>query len=50
MGAFDITPALEKSIRKNYQSAGIKEEYTLPEPLNRGYVLSVEMKTQAKCF
>jgi hypothetical protein len=43
MGAFDITPALgEKYVAKITSPAGIKEEYTLPEPLNRGYVLSVE--------
>jgi len=43
MGAFEITPALgETYTAKITNPVGIKEEYTLPEPLNRGYVLSVE--------
>jgi len=43
MGSFEINPALgEKYIAKITNPAGILEEYTLPEPLDRGYVLSVE--------
>lgn len=43
MGAFEITPALgEKYIAKITSPAGVNEEYTLPEPLDRGYVMSVE--------
>ncbi|MBI4945530.1 MAG: carboxypeptidase-like regulatory domain-containing protein [Bacteroidetes bacterium] len=47
MGAFEITPALgEKYVAKITSPAGIKEEYVLPEPLARGYVLSVERSDQ----
>lgn len=43
MGAFEITPALgETYTAKITNPVGIKEEYVLPEPLARGYVLSVE--------
>lgn len=43
MGAFEITPALgEIYTAKITNPVGIKEEYKLPEPLNRGYVLGVE--------
>jgi hypothetical protein len=42
MGAFEITPALgENYIAKITNPAGIEEEYALPEPLARGYVVSV---------
>ncbi|TAL62483.1 MAG: hypothetical protein EPN85_02635 [Bacteroidetes bacterium] len=43
MGAFKLTPALEeKYIAKITNPVGIKEEYVLPEPLDRGYVVAVE--------
>ncbi|MBI4930922.1 MAG: hypothetical protein HY841_09185 [Bacteroidetes bacterium] len=43
MGAFEITPALgEKYTAKITSPVGITEQYELPEPLIRGYVLSVE--------
>ncbi|HEY4798547.1 MAG TPA: MG2 domain-containing protein, partial [Bacteroidia bacterium] len=47
MGAFEITPALgETYTAKITNPAGINEEYKLPEPLARGYVLSIESKNQ----
>lgn len=43
MGSFELTPALgEKYTAKITSPAGVKEEYVLPEPLDRGYVVSVE--------
>ncbi|MBI3501514.1 MAG: carboxypeptidase regulatory-like domain-containing protein [Bacteroidetes bacterium] len=43
MGAFEITPALgEKYVAKITSPVGITEQYELPEPLSRGYVLGVE--------
>lgn len=43
MGAFEITPALgETYTAKITNPIGILEEYKLPEPLERGYILSVE--------
>lgn len=43
IGAFEITPALGEKYTANITSpVGITEQYELPQPLDRGYVLSVE--------
>jgi len=43
MGAFEITPALgEKYVAKITSPVGIAEQYELPQPLDRGYVLSTQ--------
>ena len=47
MGVFEITPALgETYTAKITKPEGVKDEFVLPEPLNRGYILSVENKNQ----